>query len=144
MICCKIITNLQAEPEKFNTLRSLLGKKGTWLWNGYNLYFADIEGPTDEKSIMRLVKKAGFTSAYIDVFNERNEPHDNEEVKAWVADKLFKIYYKKFEDDNQKVLQEAYKVLNQLNQEVRDMIKQAETKSKKQKKKKPKSKKDGG
>ena len=143
MICCKIITNFKAEAERFISLCSLLEKKGSWLWDGYNLFFADIEGSTDEKTVKRLVKKAGFTSFYIEVYDAYNEPHDNEEIKSWVADKLCKIYYKKFEDDNQQGLQEIKEGLTQLNDEVRQMIKKAHEQKTKSKKK-PKSKKDGG
>ena len=144
MICCKIIANFRVVDNKVMLLCSALSKKGSWFWDGYNLYFADIEGSTNEKKVMKMVKHAGFTSAYIDVYSVDNEPNDTEEAKAWVGDKLFRIYYKQFEDEHQQVLQETRDGLNQLTAEVRQMIKESMEKKKQKNKKKPKSKKDGG
>ena len=125
MICCKIITNFSTEQGNFGQLCSFLGKKGSWMWHGGSMYFADVEGPTDEKTIIKLVKKAGYKQPYVDVYDANNEPHDNDEVHAWVADKLMKIYYLQFERDNQQVLQETSKGLQELNRELDNMIREA-------------------
>ncbi len=130
MICCRIITNFLAEQGHFSQLCKFLGKKGDWMWHSDSLYFADTEGSTDEKTIMRLVKKAGYKQPYIEVYDKDNEPHDNDEIKAWVADKLIKIYYLQFERDHQKVLQETSKGLQELNKEIDAIIREAIEQSK--------------
>lgn len=127
MICCKIITNFSAKEGSFDQLCTLLGKKGSWMWDSGNLYFADTEGDTDKKTIMRIVKKAGYEDAYIYIYDKDNEPRENEEHKAWIADKLVKIYYLQFERENQKVLQETSQGLDQLNEELNHMIKEIYT-----------------
>ena len=124
MICCKIITNFSAEPDKFGQLCEFLGKKGGWMWDGNDLFFADTEGPTDEKTVARLVKKAGYTKFYIETFDKDHEPRDNDEAKSWVADKLMKIYYLQFETENKKVLQETSRGLTELNNELNTLIRE--------------------
>ncbi len=128
MICCKIITNFNAEHGNFGQLCSFLGKKGSWIWDGNSLYFADIDGPTDEKTVMRLIKKAGYQKAYIDVYDKDNEPRESDELKSWVADKLMKIYYLQFERKNQEILRETNRGLQELNQELDKIIREAAAK----------------
>lgn len=125
MICCKIITDYNGNTGSFGSLCTLLGKKGDWIWNGDAIFFADIEGSTNERSIINCVKKAGYTKVYVDVYDRNNEPHENEDVKSWITDKVFQIYYKQFEEKNQAVLMETKRGLDEIEQELDNLIREA-------------------
>lgn len=124
MICCRIITDYDKDGS-FNELCKLLGKKGDWLWHRGSLYFADTEGDTTEKSVNRYIKKAGYTKSYVEVFDKDHEPRLDEDAKSWVADKLTKIMYLKFEQENQKMLQETSRGLKEIETELDGLIKDA-------------------
>jgi hypothetical protein len=124
MICCKIITDYNNTNASFSKLCELLSKKGDWTWNGDSLFFADTEGSTDEKTIIRCVKKAGYTKVFVNVYDKDNEPHENESIKGWITDKVVKIYYKQFEDNNRAVLLETKKGLDEIEQEVNGLIRE--------------------
>lgn len=125
MICCKIITNYSDPNGSFKKLCELLGKKGDWMWDGSALYFSDVEGDITEKQVYGMVKKAGYTKSYIEVYSAENEPHETDEVKNWVADKLMKIYYLDYERKNQQILRETKQGLEEINQELDTLIEEA-------------------
>lgn len=125
MICCKIITDYNNSKASFSKLCELLSKKGDWFWDGDSIFFADTEGNVTERSVINCVKKAGYTKVYINVYDKTNEPHENESTKGWITDKVVKIYYKLYEDANQKVLAETKKGLDELNDELNNIIKNA-------------------
>lgn len=122
MICCKIIADYNNKDASFSKLCELLAKKGDWTWNGDAMFFADTEGEVDEKAVIRCVKKAGYKKVFVDVYDQHNEPHEDEAIKGWITDKVTKIYYIKFEQDNQRVLRETKKGLDEIEQEVNKII----------------------
>ena len=122
MICCKIIADYNNTAGSLNELCRLLSKKGDWTWNGDALFFADTEGEVEEKTVVRYVKKAGYTKVFVDVYDKNNEPHENESIKGWIIDKVTKIYYVQYTKENQKVLLETKKGLDEINRELDNMI----------------------
>ena len=125
MICCKIIADYNGKTGSFSTLCSLLGKKGNWIWNGDAIFFADTEGQTNEKTIINYVKKAGYSKVYVDVYDQNNEPHENEDIKGWITDKVVQIYYKQYEEENHSVLLETKKGLDEIEEELNNLIREA-------------------
>ena len=125
MICCKIIADYSNEQGSFSKLCELLAKKGDFLWEGNVMYFADTEAETTERQIINCVKKAGYTKVFVDIYDVKHEPHEEERVKGWIADKLTKIYYQQYEHDNQEVFRTIDRGLDALNVEIDELTKKA-------------------
>lgn len=122
MICCKIIADYNNTQGSFDKLCELLGEKGDWFWCNDTMYFADTEGSTEEKHVVRAIKKAGYTKYFIDVYDEKNEPREGEEAYSWIADKVAKITYKNFMVQNEKVLLQTKEGLDVLEKELDGLI----------------------
>ena len=118
MICCKIIADYSNKEASFNKLCTLLGKIGDWIWESGCMYFADTEGDTDEKKIIRIVKKAGYRKVFVDCYDKDNEPQENEYVKGWLSDKVMKIYYNQVEKDNQEEFRRMQKIIQYFDKEL--------------------------
>lgn len=125
MICCKIIANFSNGQGSFSKLCELLAKKGDFLWDNGVMYFADTEHDTTERQIMNCVKKAGYTKVFVDTYDAKHEPHEDERVKGWIADKLTKIYYQQYEHDSQEVFRNIDHGLDALNEEIDELTKKA-------------------
>lgn len=133
MICCKIITDFSAENASFSELCKLLGKKGDWLWSNNALYFADIDGDTDEKKVGRAIKKAGYKKFFIDTFDEKHEPHTGDSEYWWILDKVTKIFYTEFSRKNYQILKQTQEMVKSIDKELDDLIDKAIEKQKDQK-----------
>ena len=127
MICCKIIADYNNPQGSFDKLCELLGKKGSWMWNSGAMYFADTEGATEEKQVIQCVKKAGYTKYFIDVFDEKKEPVENDVAYGWIAGNVAKITYAKFEKQHREVLLQTKEGLEQIEKEVDALIEKAVT-----------------
>ena len=126
MICCKIIADYNNAQGSFSKLCELLGKKGDWKWAYNAMYFADTEGATTEKQVIQCVKKAGYSKYYIDVYDSKHEPRNEEDsVYGWIAGNVAKITYKKFATENEKVLLQTKEGLDALEKEVDNLINEA-------------------
>ena len=125
MICCKIIADYNNPQGSFDKLCELLGKKGDWMWESGAMFFADTEGPTEEKQVIQCVKKAGYTKYYIDVYDEKNEPREGEVAYGWIAGNVAKITYAKFEEQHREVLLQTKEGLNQVEKELDSLIDEA-------------------
>lgn len=125
MICCKIIADYSNTEASFSKLCEFLAKKGDFLWSGNVMYFADTEGDTTEKKITTGYKKAGYTKIFIDPYDVKTEPREDESVKGWITDKLTKIYYQQYERENQAVFKNIDKGLDALNIEIDKLAEQA-------------------
>ena len=133
MICCKIITDFSAENASFSELCKLLGKKGDWLWSNNAMYFADIDGDTDEKKIGRIIRKAGYKKFFIDAFDEKHEPHAEDSEYMWIVDKVTKIFYTEFTRKNYQILKQTDEMVKNLDKELDKLIDEAIEKQKDQK-----------
>lgn len=125
MICCKIIADYSNEQGSFSKLCELLAKKGDFLWEGNVMYFADTELDTTERQIINCVKKAGYTKVFVDTYDAKHEPHEDERIKGWITDKLTKIYYQQYEQENQEVFRTIDRGLDALNVEIDELTKKA-------------------
>ena len=121
MICCKIVTNFSSVEGKFSELLQKLGSKGSVLWEGNNLYFADVENDTDEKKLTSILKRCGYKKSFIDEYWKDNLPHESDNINGWVNDKLIKICYNKYQQESQEVFKNVSKGLDILNAEI-DLI----------------------
>lgn len=125
MICCKIIADYSNKEASFSKLCESLGKKGVWCWNNDVMYFADTDGSTTEKQVTAIVKRAGYKKMYIDVYDNKEEPSEPDEIKWWIAGKLAKIMANTYQKENQKVLKDTMKCLNEINHELDVKIQEA-------------------
>lgn len=125
MICCKIIADFGNKDASFSKLCDLLEKKGSWMWSSGVMLFADTSGDTEEKDVIRYIKKAGYTKYFIDCYDKDNEPHETEEINGWVSGKVAKIIAVTFYKDQQEVIKTSKAYLDQLNQELDQMLDEA-------------------
>jgi hypothetical protein len=99
MICCKIISNFQDKNISLAKILKSLGSLGYLIWDGQSIFFADVSSyQIDESKIRSLLRKCGVKSLYINVYDKDNQPRENDEIDAWILDKLIKINYKLCED----------------------------------------------
>lgn len=130
MICCKIIADYLNENASFKTLCDLLSKKGDFMWYGEAMYFADTEGDTTERKVVNCIKKAGYSRYYIEIYDKNKEPHEKEEIKGWITDKLTKILYLETEQKGQQIFRDTKEKLAELDSIILQMLeKQREDKS---------------
>lgn len=115
MICCKIITDFNNPTASFRELLEALARNGEVRWEQNNLLFADVTGSMCESKVKSIIKKAGYTKYYIDVYSRDNQPRETDDsVKSWLMDKITKITYKEFEQMKQDTFKETSKGLDQL------------------------------
>ena len=80
MICCKIISDFNSSKGNFTQLCYLLNNYGDVYFSNNILYFGDSQNrKTNEKSINRILKKAGYDKFFITVYNKENQPNETEE-----------------------------------------------------------------
>ena len=130
MICCKIIANFNDKEGSFIDLCKRLAKKGDWMWRNGDMFFADTEGPTDEKAVIRMVKKAGYKKVYVDIYDVDNEPRESDDIKSWLGNRVMKIYYNQYEREHQQAMRETKVQLDALEAELDGIIREAIDKQK--------------
>ena len=120
MMCCKIILDPVTAATQFGKIFELLSLHGEMLWDGHYFYFANIDFPDfDETRLKKALKKIGCKDCFLEQYNKDLMPHETDQVNWWVEDKLIKIGYKDFEEQQQATIQEVYQQLS----DIEDMIK---------------------
>lgn len=136
MICCKIITDFSNTSASFGKLLNSLARIGESLWIDNCLFFADVDGNTDEKKVASAVRKAGYTKVYVDEYTKDNPPKESDYVNGWLTDKIVKIIYKQCEDKSQEIFRNTMKGLDMINVEIERLSKIKAKKAQKAKNKK--------
>lgn len=125
MICCKIIADYNNESGSFQTLLELLANYGDVRWEQGSLFFADVSGESNERKIRNIVKKAGYTKCYIDVYDKNNTPHETDDsVNSWLMNKLLQLSYYDLENKSQKLYKEISVGLDALDKQVDEILKE--------------------
>lgn len=123
MICCKIISDFNSSKGNFTQLCYLLNNYGDVYFSNNILYFGDSQNrKTNEKSINRILKKAGYDKFFITVYNKENQPNETEEeINTWLNSHLLQINYCLYEDESQEVFRNILKGLDILDQNLQEI-----------------------
>jgi len=124
MICCKIIADFENPKANFGAALQKLSKHAELLWeNGY-LYLGETDGDfLTEKKIINILKSNNYTKFFVDIYSKDNQPKETEFINGWLMDKIIKINYNKFEQENQEMLKNTLVGLNMLEKEVDCLLK---------------------
>jgi len=127
MICCKIIADYDNPDGSFSKLCDCLSQKGDLLWvsSANVMFFADVSGDTDEKKVIRYVKKAGYSKVFVDVYDKKHEPHENEEVNSWIAGKVAHLIAVEFYRNNAQLIKQTKDSLLEFDNELRKFVDEA-------------------
>ena len=106
MICCKITADFNNSNGSFVDALKKLGRYADLYWEDNYLFLAETETNfLNEKKIIRILKTCGYTKFFINIYSKDNQPNDSISATCWVANKLIKINYISYEQENQKMLQ---------------------------------------
>jgi len=125
MICCKIIADFDNQNANFSGMLKKISQHASVLWENKSLYVAEVDGNfLTEKRIIRILKLNNYTKVFVDIYSRDNQPEETESINWWLEDKLMKISYNQYEQENQEMLKNTMKGLKMLNQEVDVLLKQ--------------------
>lgn len=125
MICCKIIADFDNQNANFSGMLKKISQHASVLWENKSLYVAEVDGDfLTEKRIIRILKLNNYTKVFVDIYSRDNQPEETESINWWLEDKLMKISYNQYEQENQEMLKNTMKGLKMLNQEVDVLLKQ--------------------
>lgn len=119
MICCKIIADYNSDSGNFSKLLQLLGQCGDFLWTDNALFFSNVDDfDFTEKQIVKILRKANYPQYFINIYSKKNQPSENEEVNAWLLNKLMRINYQMYERESQEAFRDISHGLDLLNDEI--------------------------
>lgn len=132
MICCKIVADYKQQSLEFANIFGELNKIGDVLLDGRYFYFANTNRKTiTEKNVRKIFKKYGCSDVFIEKYDQDLQPRESDFVNWWIEDKLIKIGYVEFEEEEQEKMQFISEQLTELN----EMLEQLKEKQEKQKEK---------
>lgn len=129
MICCKIISDFNNANGDFTGVLETLGKIADLYWNGNYLFLGETESNLlSEKKIIKILKSKGYTKVFVDIYSKDNQPSEDDFINGWLTDKIIKINYALYEQENQKMLQDTMKGLEMLETAVGAELKKQQEK----------------
>lgn len=129
MICCKIISDFNNKNGDFTGVLETLGKTAELYWNGNYLFLGETESNLlSEKKITKILKSKGYTKVFVDIYSKDNQPSEDDFINGWLMDKIIKINYALYEQENQKMLQDTMEGLEMLDAAVEEELKKQQEK----------------
>lgn len=122
MICCKITADFGKGGDLLRLI-DRLSPSGDMYFRGKALYFADVAGKADERSVRRALKGAGYKSFFVEEFTRDNPPSEgDDEIASWLTSKLIRMNYNACEERSQRAFRGISKGLDLLDAELDAMI----------------------
>ena len=119
MLCCKITADFNNANGDFIGAFKKLGKYADLYWENNSLFLAETDSNVlTEKKIIRILKTCGYTKFFVDIYSQDNQPNESTSICGWVANKLLKINYNLYEQENQQMLKNTLVGLNILEEYV--------------------------
>lgn len=125
MICCKITADYTIICQNFEAILKQLSQNGIVLWDNQKLYFANVDNPKiGETFVKKVLKKNNCNNFFLEIYNAKHEPRENDSANYWIENQLVAIGYAEVEKNQQDLLKQMSEQLTQIDEELTKALSQ--------------------